>query len=53
MAKLKDFDVTLTFCFTPPSLGRRPCHPSPPVDPAEFARFPVEVLQRYVKGGME
>ncbi len=24
MHKLEDFDVTLTFCFTPPSVGRRP-----------------------------
>lgn len=51
MRRLEDFDVTLTFCFTPPSLGRRPCHTSPPVDPAEFTRFAVEAVQRYVLGG--
>jgi beta-xylosidase len=50
MRKLEDFDVTLTFCFTPPSLGRRSCHTSPPVDPADFSRFSVEVVQRYVLG---
>jgi beta-xylosidase len=50
MERLADFDVTLTFCFTPPSLGQRPCHTSPPVDPAEFTRFSVEVVKRYVRG---
>ncbi len=50
MHKLEDFDVTLTFCFTPPSVGRRPCHTSSPVDPAEFTRFAVQVVQRYVLG---
>jgi beta-xylosidase len=53
MRRLDDFDVTLTFCFTPPSLGRRSCHTSPPVDPAEFTRFSVEVVQRYVRGKWE
>jgi beta-xylosidase len=51
MQALRDFDVTLTFCFTPPSLGRRACPTSPPVDPAEFARFSVQVIHRYVLGG--
>jgi beta-xylosidase len=50
MQRLQDFDVTLTFCFTPPSLGQRPCHTSPPVDPAEFTRFSAEVVNRYVRG---
>jgi beta-xylosidase len=48
MQKLEDFDVTLTFCFTPPSLGRRACHTSPPVDLEEFARFATEMVRRYV-----
>ena len=48
MAKLGDFDVTLTLCFTPPSLGRRPSHTSPPMDLDEFARFAAEVVKRYV-----
>jgi beta-xylosidase len=48
MAKLADFDVTLTLCFTPPSLGQRPSHTSPPVDLEEFARFASEVVHRYV-----
>jgi beta-xylosidase len=48
MAKLADFDVTLTFCFTPPSVGQRPSHTSPPVDLGEFARFAAEVVNRYV-----
>jgi beta-xylosidase len=48
MQKLEDFDVTLTFCFTPPSLGRRACHTSPPADLEEFARFATEMVRRYV-----
>ncbi len=47
MEALEDFDVTLTLCFTPPSRGRRPCHTSPPADPAEFAQFAAEVVRRY------
>jgi beta-xylosidase len=48
MAKLEDFDVTLKLCFTPPSLGQRSSHTSPPVDLDEFARFAAEVVKRYV-----
>jgi len=50
MQALEDFDVTLTFCFTPPSLGCRSCPTSPPVDLTEFARFSAEVVRRYVLG---
>jgi beta-xylosidase len=50
MQALVDFDVTLTFCFTPPSLGQRPHYTSPPVDLSEFTRFSSEVVQRYVLG---
>jgi beta-xylosidase len=48
MDSLKDFDVTLTLCFTPPSRGKRACHTSPPIDPGEFAYFASEVVSRYV-----
>jgi beta-xylosidase len=47
MSLLKDFDVTLTLCFTPPSRGKRPCCTSPPVDPSEFADFAAQVVTRY------
>lgn len=47
MEVLRDFEVMVTLCFTPPSRGQRPCHTSPPVDPAEFAEFAAEVVTRY------
>ncbi len=48
MDALRDFDVTLTLCFTPPSRGRREDHTSPPRDVAEFSWFTSEVVRRYV-----
>lgn len=48
MAALAEFEVTATFCFTPPSRGRRACHTSPPLVPEEFADFADEVVRRYV-----
>jgi beta-xylosidase len=50
MDALKDFNVTVTLCFTPPSRGKREHYTSPPVDPGEFAQFAVEVTRRYVLG---
>jgi len=47
MDVLGEFDTTITLCFTPPSRGRRSCHTSPPIDPAEFAHFASEVVERY------
>jgi beta-xylosidase len=47
MEAIREFDVTLTFCFTPPSRGKRPCHTSPPLFPEEFAVFAEEVVSRY------
>jgi len=47
MEALRDFDVTLTLCFTPPSRGRRPCYTSPPLVLEEFAYFAEEVVTRY------
>jgi beta-xylosidase len=37
MEALEDFDVTLTFCFTPESEGIEPHHTSPPKYPESFA----------------
>lgn len=48
MDALKDFDLTITLCFTPPSRGKRDHHTSPPVDLTEFATFTDAVVRRYV-----
>jgi beta-xylosidase len=48
MRMLEEFETTLTLCFTPPSRGKRYCHTSPPVNPAEFAEFALQVIRRYV-----
>jgi beta-xylosidase len=48
MKALEDFDVTVTFCFTPPSRGKREHHTSPPRDNAEFSYFADAVIRRYV-----
>jgi beta-xylosidase len=47
MEALKDFDVTLTFCFTPEHRGFMPHHTSPPLVPDEFARFCGAMIKRY------
>lgn len=47
MEALKDFDTTITLCFTPPSRGKRECYTAPPIDPREFAQFASEVVERY------
>ena len=47
MAALAEFDVTVTFCFTPEHLGLAPHHTSPPRDNAEFASFCAEMVRRY------
>lgn len=47
MHALEPFDLTVTFCFTPESKGIQPHHTSPPVNPAEYADFCVEMLRRY------
>jgi beta-xylosidase len=50
MAALEDFDVTLTFCFTPEHRGSRAHHTSPPVELAEFAEFCAAMVRRYAPG---
>jgi beta-xylosidase len=51
MAAIEEFDTTITLCFTPPSIGKRPHYTSPPVDLDEFGRFATEVVERYVLDG--
>jgi beta-xylosidase len=50
MAALDDFDVTLTFCFTPEHRGIQPHHTSAPQVPEEFAEFCGRMVRRYAGG---
>jgi beta-xylosidase len=50
MEALADFDVTLTFCFTPEHCGLVPHHTSPPRDFTEYAAFCSRMVQRYAPG---
>jgi beta-xylosidase len=47
MAALEDFDVTVTYCFTPEECGVKPHHTSPPRDIGEFAGFCARMTRRY------
>ena len=47
MEALAEFDVTVTFCFTPEHRGVRPHHTSPPVVPNEYADFCARMVERY------
>jgi len=47
MTSLEDFDLTVTFCFTPEAKGIQPHHTSPPQHIEEFADFCVEMMRRY------
>ena len=47
MAALADFNVTLTFCFTPEHLGIAPHHTSAPRDVEQYAEFCAAMVQRY------
>ncbi|HLT40584.1 MAG TPA: beta-xylosidase [Enhygromyxa sp.] len=47
MRALEDFQVTLTYCFTPESCGIRPHHTSPPRRIEEFAEFCGAMTRRY------
>jgi beta-xylosidase len=47
MKALEEFDVTLTYCFTPESHGIRPHHTSPPQRIEEFAEFCAQMTRRY------
>jgi beta-xylosidase len=47
MEALADFQVTLTFCFTPEHRGIAPHHTSPPQAAEEFAEFCAAMVRRY------
>ncbi|HEU5078945.1 MAG TPA: hypothetical protein VFT72_07015 [Opitutaceae bacterium] len=47
MEALAEFDVTLTFCFTPEHRGVQPHHTSPPIDINEYADFCARMVRRY------
>ena len=47
MNALNEFDLTVTFCFTPEAKGIEPHHSSPPRHTEEYADFCVEMLRRY------
>jgi beta-xylosidase len=47
MQALAEFDVTLTFCFTPEHRGIAPHHTSAPKDREEFADFCAAMTRRY------
>jgi beta-xylosidase len=47
MKALEEFDVTLTFCFTPEHRGIRQHHTSPPQAPSEYADFCARMVERY------
>jgi beta-xylosidase len=47
MKALDEFDVTVTYCFTPEHLGKRPHHTSAPHQPELFAEFCARMTRRY------
>lgn len=51
MEALAEFEITLTFCFTPEHRGIWPHHTAPPREPAEFADFCAEMVRRYAPAG--
>jgi beta-xylosidase len=50
MAAIDEFDVTITFCFTPEHRGIQPHHTSAPLDVREFADFCAAMVRRYAPG---
>ncbi|VTU41241.1 Beta-xylosidase [Variovorax sp. PBS-H4] len=50
MRALEDFDVTLTFCFTPEHRGVAAHHTSPPLVAGEYAEFCARMVRRYAPG---
>ena len=47
MRAIEEFDVTLTFCFTPEHRGIQPHHTSPPQCVEEYAEFCARMVRRY------
>ncbi len=50
MSALEEFNVTVTYCFTPPSRGVWEHYTAPPQDIAEFADFCARMTHRYAGG---
>jgi beta-xylosidase len=50
MGALEEFEVTLTYCFTPEDRGVAPHYTSPPLVPEEFAEFCAAMTRRYGAG---
>lgn len=53
MQALEDFEVTVTFCFTPEHLGILPHHTSAPREPELFAEFCARMIERYAPCGRD
>ena len=51
MQALAEFEVTVTFCFTPEERGIAPHHTSPPQVDEEFVEFCTRMLRRYWRAG--
>ena len=51
MRALEEFEVTLTYCFTPEERGIAPHYTSPPLIPEEFADFCAALTRRYAGDG--
>jgi beta-xylosidase len=47
MRALDEFSVTVTFCFTPESLGIQPHHSSAPRELSQYADFCAAMIRRY------
>jgi beta-xylosidase len=47
MRALSDFELTVTFCFTPEHLGERAHHTSPPREADAFSDFCARMVRRY------
>jgi beta-xylosidase len=47
MTALQDFNVTVTFCFTPEHKGILPHHTSPPQRIEDYSEFCVKMVRRY------
>ena len=47
MCALDEFNLTITFCFTPEEKGIEPHHTSPPRNTEEFADFCARMIRRY------
>ncbi len=52
MLALEEFDVTVTFCFTPEHRGVQPHHTSPPLVLDEYAEFCARMIRRYAPGAV-